>query len=337
MKIAFLNIYQGLVDRGAETFVKEVSGLLSKKHEVVVLSGNKLPRARWPVIWRFFIDPQGLHILWWTVTKIPELWKKKFDVIIPLNGGWQPAVVRIVTWLYGGKIIISGQSGMGWDDRNNLWSFPDVFIALSTPTQRWAKRANPFVRVKYIPNGVDLSSFNPAGRKLNFDLSRPIILCVAALTKNKRFGLIIEAVSKMDKGNLMLVGDGPDRQCLEELCSELLGGRFHFTGAKPYKDLPEIYRSVDLFTLPSVSFQSFEIVLVEAMASGLAVVANDDPIRREIVGAAGLYVDPTNSNKYAEALQKALDTKWGNKPRRQAEKFSWNRISEQYEKLFKSL
>ncbi len=49
-------------------------------------------------------------------------------MVIPVNGGWMPAILRIVTWLYGGKLVISGQSGIGWDDRNNLWCFPDVLL-----------------------------------------------------------------------------------------------------------------------------------------------------------------------------------------------------------------
>ena len=57
---------------------------------------------------------------------------KKYDIVIPVDGGWEPAFIRIATWIYGGKMVISGQSGKGWDDRNNLWSFPNVFISISS-------------------------------------------------------------------------------------------------------------------------------------------------------------------------------------------------------------
>jgi glycosyltransferase involved in cell wall biosynthesis len=73
------------------------------------------------------------------------------------------------------------------------------------------------------------------------------------------------------------------------------------------------------------------------MASGLTVVAIDDPVRREIVGDAGILVDPTNTEEYVSALKKALKTNWGEKPRRQAEKFSWDRIADKYDELFKTL
>jgi len=145
MKILFLNIYQGLVSRGVETFVSELSKRLRKKHEVIVISGKKLSLKRWPILWRFFIDPQNLSIGWFTLKNLPKIWREKPDVVIPLNGGWQSALIRLITWLYGGKMIIAGQSGKGWADRINLWSFPDVFVALSSRSLKWTKKVNPLL------------------------------------------------------------------------------------------------------------------------------------------------------------------------------------------------
>ena len=336
MKIVFLNIYQGLVDRGAETFVYELSKRLSKNHKVDIISDKKVPPTRWAILWRFFLDPQGLSILWFTLKNILKIWKEKFDVVIPVNGGWQPAIVRIVTWLYGGKMIVSGQSGMGWDDRNNLWCFPDAFIALSSRARIWAKKANPFINVKYIPNGVDVDKFCPGGKTIETRLNKPIILCAAALTKTKRIDLVIKAVAKLKGVGLLVVGDGIMKEEIEKLGKKLLGSRFELIKL-PFEDMPKVYRVADIFTLVSEPYYSFEIVLAEAMASGLPVVATDDAIRREIVGDAGILVNPTNTNAYAQALKKALETNWGNKHRKQAEKFSWDIISEKYRKLFDEL
>lgn len=337
MKIAFLNIYQNLIDRGAETFVKELSERLGKDNEVVVLHGKKIPPSRWPILWRFFIDAQGLSILLWTITMLPTIWKNKFDIVFILNGGWQAILVRFFTWMYAGKMIISGQSGKGWDDRINLLSFPDAFVSISSQNKKWAKNFNPFVKVFYIPNGTDLGKFNQKGKKKDFKLEKPIILCVGALTRNKRIDLAIKAVAKLSDGSLLIAGDGPLRSDLETLGKNLLGERFKMLGAVPFSELPEIYRSVDLFTLPSAPFQSFEIVLVEAMATNLPVIATDDPIRQEIVGDGGFLVDPTNEEKYAKTLQEALNGKWGNKPRENAKRFSWDKIAEKYEKMFQQL
>ena len=97
LKLAFLNKYQGKVNRGAETFVKEVSQRLSQNYQVDIIS--------------------EINYL--------DLLKKKYDLIIPTNGRFQVVFTRIITWLTGGKMIVSGQSGMGWDDKVNLYSLPD--------------------------------------------------------------------------------------------------------------------------------------------------------------------------------------------------------------------
>ena len=308
LKLAFLNKYQGKVNRGAETFVKEVSQRLSQNYQVDIIS--------------------EINYL--------DLLKKKYDLIIPTNGRFQVVFTRIITWFIKGRMVVSGQSGMGWDDRINLYSFPNYFIPISSEALRWAKKINPFVKSVYIPNGVDLDKFKTDNLKLKTDLKRPIILCVGALTKTKRINLVIEAVSKLEDASLLIVGKGEEEKSLQELGNRLLKGRFRIVSF-PYKRMPEVYRVADVFTLVSEPFHSFENVLVEAMATNLPVVANDDPIRREIVGDGGLLVNPNNVEEYANALRSALETNWGNKPQEQAKKFDWDIISQKYIKLIEAL
>lgn len=337
MKIIFLNIYQGWVNRGAETFIAQLSKRLAVTSSVKIISGKKkITTKRWPILWRLFLDPQGVQICLFTLKNLPLLWREKPDIVIPVNGGWMPAIIRIFTWLYGGKMIISGHSGMGWDDRNNLWCFPNAFVALSTGAKLWAKKANPFVKVRYIPNGVDANSFCADGKVIGTKLKKSIILCVGALTKTKRIELTIKAVAKLKDASLLVAGDGDMRDKIKKLGEKLLGNRFELIKL-PFEDMPKVYRAADVFTLVSESYYSFENVLVEAMATNLPVVANDDPIRKEIVGDAGILVDPTNTDNYTKTLEKTLKTNWGDLPRKQAEKFSWDIISDKYRKLFDEL
>ena len=126
------------------------------------------------------------------------------------------------------------------------------------------------------------------------------------------------------------------RKEIQSLGKELLKNRFKLIKL-PYAEMPMVYRAADVFTLPSQSYQSFEVVLTEAMATGLPVVANSDAIRKEIVGDAGLLVDPTNIDEYAKTLKKALKSDWGDKPGLQAKKFDWDRIVMKYEELFNTL
>ncbi len=337
MKIAFLNIYQGLVERGAERVIEELSGRFKKKHTVKIFQGDSLPPKRWPILWRFFIDLQGIYIFWFTLKILPQIIKGRFDIVIPTNGGWQPAIIRLVTWLTGRKMVIIGHSGIGWDEKNNLWSFPDTFVAPSSFSEKWAKKVNPFVKIRHISNGVDINKFSPKGSHINnLKLEHPVILCVGALSPEKRLDLAISAVSELRKGSLIIVGTGQLKGELLEKGKELLGARFALSEST-FEEIPAYYRIADVFTAPTSPWQSFEIVILEAMATNLPVVVNDDPIRREIVGDVGIFVDPEDSKNYAKALEKALQTNWGDKPRKQAEKFSWEDISSAYQKLFDSL
>jgi glycosyltransferase involved in cell wall biosynthesis len=308
MKIAFLNKYQNRVSRGSETFVYELSKRLSKNHEVDVVS-----------------EISYLNLL-----------KKKYDVIIPTNGRLQAIIVRKITWLTGAKMIISGQSGIGWDDKVNLLSFPDVFVALTEKAKEWAKKFNPFVKVIKIPNGVDLAKFKI--KDFRFKNKTKTILCVGAFTKQKRLDLVIKAVAGLKEVSLLIVGGGGEmKQEITDYGLKILGkDRFNVLTV-PFGEMPKVYRAADVFTLPSASSEAFGNVLVEAMATNLPVVATNDEQRREIVGEAGILVDPTDTDEYTKALQKALDTDWGDRPRKQAEKFSWDEIANQYEELFADL
>lgn len=304
MEIAIINRYQNSVNRGAETFVTEISKRLSKNHQIDIL------------------------------TKINLF--KRYDLVIPTNGRFQVFIVRLLTWITGAKMIVSGQSGIGFDDRLNLYAMPDVFIALSTNALSWAKKNNPFVKSVYIPNGVDLNCF----------ITRPIanskelktVLSVGAFTEQKRHLLVIEAVSKLKNAKLIIVGGGGDlrNEIFEFGIKKFEKDRFELLQVDHDK-MPEIYNKANIFTLASLPSESFGIVLVEAMASGLPVVVTDDPIRREIVGDAGLFVDPTDIDAYVTAIEKSLSINWGSKPRKQAEKFDWDIIALQYEKLLKNI
>jgi len=164
MKIAFVNKYQGKVNRGAETFVSELSKRLSKNHEVDVLN------------------------------KINFL--KKYDIVIPTNGRLQVFVARVYSWLTGAKMAVSGQSGVGLDDRLNLYAFPDAFVSISSYALEKSKKRNPFVKCVYIPNGVDLDKFSFKVRNLQ---GKSTVLSVGAFTEQKRHELVIKAVAKIKK------------------------------------------------------------------------------------------------------------------------------------------
>lgn len=349
LNIVFLSFYSGHIPRGVETFVHELSNqLVSIGHNVTVIqNGPKVKNSSYstisiglPVDWKHtskskfpFTSYWELLIKRFTSESLKRIDKNSVDIIFPTNGRWQAILCRIWAFVHRKIMIVSGQSGPGFDDRCVLWCFPNVFVGMTKYHVEWAKHANPFVKLATIPNGVDITKFNNSVKPIKIDLPRPIIVSVAAFVPNKRLDLAIKAVAKLQKGSLLLIGSGQEHENLTKLGNKLLPGRFMIKSAV-YEDIQHIYPSVDLFTFPTVAWESFGIVMLEAMASGLAVVGNDDPIRKEIIGNAGFVVDPTDTEKYSQVLQNAIDKDWHELPIKRAEHFSWIKIANQYEEIF---
>lgn len=313
-RIVFLSRYVSIVNRGVETYVLELSKRLKKDFEVEILSGAD-------------------------ADDFSKIIKGKFDIVIPTNGRLQSLKASVGKFFSSNsfKTIISGQAGVGRDDIWNIFvTFPDAYVALTDYEKDFAKKWSWKTKVVKIPNGVDLNKFKPIGPKIELDLPRPVILSVGALEWYKHHELTMKALSRLEKGSLIIVGRGSKKGELMSFGKKLLGDRFKIIEYNFVK-MPEIYRSADVFTLPSWIRESFGIVYVEAMASGLPVVAPDDIPRREIVGNAGIFVNVFNANEFAEALTQAIQKKWGSKPRNQAERFDWDKIAEEYIKLINSL
>lgn len=312
MKIVFLSRHQNQVQRGAEVFVSELSSRLAKGHQVQVLAGDEA-----------------------------DSWSKIVysgaDVVIPINGGMQSFKASLGRMAGGYKILISGHSGIGRDD---LWNLavchPNIFVALTERMEHWARKWGMGVRVRKIPNGVDLNKFNPKGSKFGHGLPGKIVLSVGALVWYKYHQRSIEAVAKMGNASLLIVGTGELKDQLRKLGTEKLGSRFKLIEAK-YSLMPQIYRAADLFTLPSWDREAFGIAYLEALASNLPVVAPNDLSRREIIGEGGVLTTVSDPEQFAGALNFALGTDWGDKPRNQAKKFSWEVIADKYERAISSL
>lgn len=342
MKIAFLNFYQNGVHRGLETFVEQLSARLEKHHSTLILPA---PAITFPaptqlsLLRRFFLDPASLKVAFWTLCSLPALRRFRPQVVFALNGGWQALICSLYCRFFGAKLVIAGQSGPGWDDRWNLLMKPHLFVALTNRQLAWAKQATIWKQdFALIPNGVDLDQFRSAGKKLKLALEKPIIMVAAASTPDKRVEQGIGAVARLKRGSLLLLGQGPLDERIDKLGYELLGKKRFFHTSVKHDLMPEYYRTADLFSLCSVGSEAFGIVYLEAMACGLACVATDDESRREIVDGAGMFVkNPDNTNEYTQAIKTALKKQWSDIPRRQAEKFSWDKITAEYEKVLSKL
>lgn len=309
MRIVFLSRYQNKIERGAENFVSELARRLMENHDVVILSGEQ-------------------------ADSLKKILSTKPDIVIPINGRMQAFKASLGRIISGYKLLISGHSGIGRDD---LWNIlvvrPDVFVALTSVMEKWVKRFAWGCKVVKIPDGVDLKKFTPVGEKLDTGLPKPIILSVGALEWYKHHERVIDAVSFLSEGSLVVVGDGTEKEKLEKYGNKKLGNRFRIIKLTN-KQMPWVYRAADVFTLPSWDREAFGIVYIEAMACNVPVIGPDDLSRKEIIGEAGILVDVEDTAKYTSSIIKALSIKWDMKPRKQAEKFSWEKIVKEYEDTF---
>jgi glycosyltransferase involved in cell wall biosynthesis len=159
---------------------------------------------------------------------------------------------------------------------------------------------------KLIPNGVDCDVFFPGpSQREEFGLppDRLVVLMVSALISTKRVDVGIKAVSKIPGAHLVVAGDGPMRQAVEADAERLLPGRFTRLSVSSEK-MPFLYRSANIFLHLSKDEPS-SLAFLEAMASGLPVVAHDAPQLRWIAGDDEYLLDTENSIDVAREIEHA--------------------------------
>jgi phosphatidylinositol alpha-mannosyltransferase len=143
---------------------------------------------------------------------------------------------------------------------------------------------------------------------------------------------------------LVVVGDGRLRRRVERMVSGALLGRVHFEGRVSNELLPWYYASADIFCSPARGGESFGIVLLEAMASGVPVVATDLPGYRTVLtpGVQGLTVPPRNPRSLASALELLLErpdlrAAMGARGIETASRYAWPSIVTRLEEIYYSL
>jgi glycosyltransferase involved in cell wall biosynthesis len=174
-------------------------------------------------------------------------------------------------------------------------------------------------RVVSIPTGIDLSRFHPADRsaaRISVGLPQgvPVIGIVATLRSWKGHRYLFEAFSAMKRGDalLVVVGDGPQREPLEALATEL-GIASHVRFAGNQADVAPWMQSFDVFCLPSYANEGVPQALMQAMACGLPVLTTPVGSIEEIVKAnlTGSVVPPRDGDALREQLEEMLaDSEW---------------------------
>jgi glycosyltransferase involved in cell wall biosynthesis len=170
-------------------------------------------------------------------------------------------------------------SGVTWAWLRHFHA-PGAAVLAATPTLAAELTTRGFGNVKLWPRGVDARMFHPrTGADLN--LPRPIFLTVGRVAVEKN----LEAFLRLDlPGTKLVVGDGPARGALERKFPDAV-----FVGSRRGEALAEIYSAADVFVFPSHT-DTFGLVLLEALASGVPVAAFPAAAPRDVIGEANVGV-----------------------------------------------
>lgn len=175
----------------------------------------------------------------------------------------------------------------------------------------------PEEKIKVIYNGK-AERFEPLNRKeiaevkRKYDLDFPFILYVGVLQPRKNIPNIIKAYYKLKRDGTkhkLVIAGGKGWQYKEifEIVEKLnLQKDVIFTGHIPDEDLPRLYNAADLFVFPSV-YEAFGLPPLEAMACGTPVITSNIGAFPEVVGAAGIMVDPYDVDGLAKAMHEVLN------------------------------
>lgn len=244
----------------------------------------------------------------------------------------------------------------------------DVMTAVSDAASEYLRSITdePIV---IIPNGIDLQRYQPAlpqktaktksGKKSAADavdaqppssqgeVAVKTLLFVGRLEKRKGVIHLLEAYAELKQRHpeirLLIAGDGPERDRLQEFIDDYKVDDVEFLGFIDDDTKLHLLQTVDLFCSPALYGESFGIVLVEAMASGAVVVAGNNPGYASVMQGRGAWslVDPKDTQAFANRLEVMLydedmRDQWRAWALDHVKQFDYAKVVDQYEALYMS-
>ena len=192
------------------------------------------------------------------------------------------------------------------------------------------------LKIEYFRRGINAAHFDPSYRSEELRTSyglqdKKIVLFVSRLVKEKELDTIIRTYRKFNEHRsdvaFMITGDGPFKGYMEKRMPKAI-----FTGKKTKAELAQLYATADVFIFPSTT-ETFGNVVLEAMASGLPVVAAAAGGPKGVItkSEAGFVVEPKNEKAFFEKISTLLDDpelhqKFARNAVKYAQKQSWDAL-----------
>lgn len=219
-------------------------------------------------------------------------------------------------------------------------------IAISQAASDYAQEILPGA-YQIIPAGIDTRRFSPQGTKIaSFADDKTNLLFVGRLDERKGIDYLLEAFVKIKTAHpetrLVIVGDGPKEDPLKRFVKEQQLEDVVFVGYADQETLPEYYRSAQIACFPATGNESFGIVLIEALASGLPVIASEIEGYREVLTGElkDLLIEPQDPAALAEKINSLLDQPekialFRQRSLEQAQKYGWEVVGGQIEEAYR--
>jgi phosphatidylinositol alpha-mannosyltransferase len=199
--------------------------------------------------------------------------------------------------------------------------------------------------ISIIPNGIDLEKYKVLKRSGSG--GKKTILYIGRLERRKGLEYLLQAFSLLQTKDsdvqLIIAGDGPDREKLEYLAGDLHLNNVTFKGYISDEEKLRLLQHADLFCSPALYGESFGIVLLEAMATNAVTVAGNNPGYASVLQDLGSLslVNPKDSEEFARRLDimlhdpelRKLWKKWASE---QVTQYNYPRIVDQYLEVYES-
>jgi glycosyltransferase involved in cell wall biosynthesis len=190
-------------------------------------------------------------------------------------------------------------------------------------------------RLRLVPWGVHPveTSMDEVERvRRHHDLHRPYVLFVGTVEPRKNLRTLVEAflMADMENTDLVIVGPQGWNESLERI-GERGRGHIRTLGFVDQADLPAVYKGADVFCLPSLR-EGFGLPVLEAMSQGTPVITSASTSTQEVLGDAGLVVEPTDARALAEALEtmltdRSLANDLGHRGYERSRDYTWERTA----------
>lgn len=284
------------------------------------------------------------------------------EVLHAFHTAFLPPVARLAKVLYGIRFLITTH---GSDlhylsrDRRFVGLIKDAIqvsalvTANSTFTRRWFLKmfgADSSNKIRTIPGGVYLDEYKghtEAHAKIDKKyglVDKKVVLFTGRLTVHKGVDYLIKAARNI-RGEVIILGDGPERPYLEKLIKEykLINTRIlGYMSPKEQVNFKEFYSRADVYVAPSTWNEPLGLVILEAMAAKTPVISTRAGGVTSLIkdGHNGYLVRPRNAQAIADKVNYLLEhdelrKKMGERAHSNvAEKFTWEHIAERFERIY---